>query len=572
MASYTYPAFQLRQPLGRGFPTSNANAKQPRSSSHSRRPRSSPSPTHPSTQHHQHVDLGQIARPGSRSRSRNVCKSPERSSVEDEYVKNLQQQIYLLELETRYLRTGKQGVDDTPFPLQHGANAKNGGDDMISLTTQSAPLNDVIRGLKIKYVELQEGHKRETQKLQDTIQKLQTANRISTLQQTSLTQERDTLTTDLKTMKDMHNSEKDGLYHTIHSLRQENENLKAEGKRWELSYERCREEKEILGANAAEIKSEIEKLNGQVQEQLTINDKLKRKYEEMSREKQRLEAKLENTGKPDEDVIDPSQIEGLEATIRDLRTQLNQAQTMQQQSDHLRLKISADCSDLVKLNVELRGEIDSLRDQLRREKDRRDDKSRGRAEWMKEAEREREEGERFRDEVGMYRIKIEVGEKKNLELIEKMKVAEIALQKATEARAALNERIKSLENRLHEQTLQLVQVNQDKSLLVDDLAALRNTHALNIKKLQAAIAQTHELKIEIEAYKRDGKGKEELERLLREVEWSGESYLGLMKGVREFMRGKGFLTEGGRKGEDTHDSGGKSLEDKRNEQQSDDEA
>ena len=41
------------------------------------------------------------------SRSKIDRQSEHVKNVEDEYIRNLQQQIYLLELETRYLKQGK---------------------------------------------------------------------------------------------------------------------------------------------------------------------------------------------------------------------------------------------------------------------------------------------------------------------------------------------------------------------------------------------------------------------------------------------------------------------------------
>jgi hypothetical protein len=63
-------------------------------------------------------------------------------------VRNLQQQVYLLELETRYLRSPQSEQMD---PRQQ----KEGNNSFQELSAQAAPLNDTLKNLKYKYVELQ---------------------------------------------------------------------------------------------------------------------------------------------------------------------------------------------------------------------------------------------------------------------------------------------------------------------------------------------------------------------------------------------------------------------------------
>ncbi|KND01628.1 uncharacterized protein SPPG_03423 [Spizellomyces punctatus DAOM BR117] len=495
--TYTYPAFQIRYPLGKGFPTSGVRKSQ----SPTRRPRSSPS-TLPREKPE---------------------REKERSAVENEYIKNLQQQVYLLELETRYLRSGrsKSGNEDTSFPFQ-GTDATsaclNGG-------VPTAPLNTVIKDLKNKYVELQEGYKRQVEKLQETITNLQKQNHTTTLTTESLTQTRDQLLQDLQTLQTNHNTEKDGLYKTIHTLKQDHENLKAEMRRLEISYERCREEKEEGVKEVVGFKMEVERLRGQVEEQVQVHDKLQKKVEELSRDKAFLQAQLETTPPP------PPQIPP--ETLQSLKTQLLTSQTQHQQTETLRLKLQTDCSNLIKLNTELTMEIESLRDELGRE--RRARGHTGRMEWVKETANVRQEVEDLRDQIGMLKIKIQVGENQKGELVEKLKATETSLSKTLESRTTLSERVQSLQDRLHAQTLDIVSLNQDKSILIDDLATLKNTHTLLQSKYDSLLQKNHSLTVELEAHKQQHADKQKLAKLLKEVEYSGESYLGLMKGVRQVL-------------------------------------
>lgn len=106
------------------------------------------------------------------------------SRVEEEYIRNLQQQIYLLELETRYLKTNngerpdnQNILEQQPVLIQqqqlHQSRTHLSQQQLsqqplsrysshdISAGSSSAPLNDTIKTLKLKYVELQEAHKKE---------------------------------------------------------------------------------------------------------------------------------------------------------------------------------------------------------------------------------------------------------------------------------------------------------------------------------------------------------------------------------------------------------------------------
>lgn len=74
--------------------------------------------------------------------------------VEDEYVKNLQQQIYLLELETRYLYI----IFKRNFWFSRRGKTKEEIEYEES-EELAAPLQDHFRNLQMKYVHIQEQHK-----------------------------------------------------------------------------------------------------------------------------------------------------------------------------------------------------------------------------------------------------------------------------------------------------------------------------------------------------------------------------------------------------------------------------
>ncbi|KAI8608040.1 hypothetical protein BC830DRAFT_51235 [Chytriomyces sp. MP71] len=176
----SYPAVSLASPLGKGFPT---NRGTPKSSS---RPSSPQKPRTPNT--------GQM-------HSKKPVSAANRSRVEDEYIRNLQQQVYLLELETRYLKTnrGEGGNSGGISPGGGGGHAVGAGGLSGDVHHgSSATLNDAIKGLKSKYIELQENHKRELKKYEDQFERMKTNEQVLELNLQACQKENEELRFELK--------------------------------------------------------------------------------------------------------------------------------------------------------------------------------------------------------------------------------------------------------------------------------------------------------------------------------------------------------------------------------------
>ncbi|KAJ3243099.1 hypothetical protein HK104_008163, partial [Borealophlyctis nickersoniae] len=219
----------------------------------------------------------------------------------------------------------------------------------------------------------------------------------------------------------------------------------------------------------------------------------------------------------------------LESDILALQTQVKQAETKARQEEFLRTKIGEDCSELVKENVKLRSEVEDARARLRKEQAMRDQKQQHRTDQLKELEHLRTEVERLKDDMAMMRIAAESKERKCVELGQALKNNESALNKAVEARTVMAERIAELEGRVRQQELEIIQLGQDKSLLIDDVAELRNSTDLRTSKISHLLSENRDLKLDIEKLTRQVAARGEFTHLLREVESSGENYLSLMK-------------------------------------------
>ncbi|KAJ3389383.1 hypothetical protein HDU84_008832, partial [Entophlyctis sp. JEL0112] len=229
--SSTYPAFSMKSPLGKGFPAKSA------------------------------------AKPGAKNTDQPLKRGVAPSSaagrprVEDEYIRNLQQQVYLLELETRYLRTN--------------AREANGGTGSDARQHGTLPLNDAIKGLKSKYIELQENHKMDLRKHEDQIEKMKTNEQVLVLKLQACQAECDDLKAELKSLRDHHTTEKDKLYGELLAHRKKSEIAASEHARLQKTQQRLAVEKQQYQSTTQHALDDAKKYRDQVDELLHINATLK---------------------------------------------------------------------------------------------------------------------------------------------------------------------------------------------------------------------------------------------------------------------------------------------------------
>ncbi|KAI9209238.1 uncharacterized protein BJ171DRAFT_111617 [Polychytrium aggregatum] len=498
MSHHILPSFQSRQPLGNGFPA----GKNQRPSLQMAR-----SPT---------------AKPHSGARG------PDAGSkhVEDEYIRNLQQQIYLLELETRYLRAPKNDGDVAP-----------GGEP----TGTTMPLNDAIKTLKHKYIELQDTNKKEITRLEDQIEMLRSQNEALVVTMAMLEKERDEARDQMRETRETQITEKDKIYGEVIALRKKMEIIQADHNRMEAAHKRMIKEKQEMQALTLEAEANANKWKDQVEEQLHINQTLKSRIEELHKLNTQLQTKLEDADASMLSWDIESQKVRIAELMRekiDLQTELKQIETVRNQDEHMRLKIQQDCSELIKVNVTLKAELDDTQRRLRKEFEQRDEKGRRRQDQAKEVEIMREELAKIRDDLSMAKISVDNKDRKLSEVGQQLRATEAALAAANEARSAFEERIRDLDSRLQEQEHELIQLGQDKSLLIDDVAELRNANEINQIKLVGLQKDKKELTADVEKYQKEMSKRRELEELIGKVEMSGENYLHLMKNVKNYLANK----------------------------------
>ncbi|KAJ1560902.1 hypothetical protein HK096_006775, partial [Nowakowskiella sp. JEL0078] len=388
------------------------------------------------------------------------------------------------------------------------------------------------------YVELQESTKRETKKLEERIEQLKNDCDLSTVTIATLEKENEELQSQVKTGRDHFVSEKDKIYGEVLTLRKKLEVAQSDASRMELTIRRLNHEKQNLQTNAVTHQDETTKYKEQVEEQLQINTNLKSKIDDMYKSNASLQAKLDDV----ESSVLSFDLESLQTQVKDLQkdkislqSEVRQAEALQQQEEHLRVKISQDFAEIVKLNVTLKNELEDNQRRMRREFEGREDRVKKRQDHIKDTELLREDISRLKDEITMNKIALDNKERKVNEISQQCRQLEIALHKALEGRTLFEERIMELEERLRTQEQELIQLSQDKNLLIDDVAELRNASENRQKKVQQLMREKQEVQVEMEKFQGEMGARRDFAQLIQELESSGENYLGLMRNMRSFL-------------------------------------
>lgn len=115
----------------------------------------------------------------------------------------------------------------------------------------------------------------------------------------------------------------------------------------------------------------------------------------------------------------------------------------------------------------------------------------------------------------------------------------------TETKNLLTEKLTAAESRIRNQELEIIQLGQDKNLLIDDVAELRNGADVRAHKLKTLSAENKKLSLDCEKYKRDLSQIREFSSILEQVESNGQNYLQLMRNMKNYL-----TTSGGAEGAD----------------------
>ncbi|KAH6559917.1 hypothetical protein BASA62_000071 [Batrachochytrium salamandrivorans] len=448
--------------------------------------------------------LGQTEnRIGTRASRTDSNTSRINKSVQNEYIRNLQQQIYLLELETRYLTAnhginGKQSFNGVPRENRTGTN---GLDPAFPDSRESKTEPSELKRMQSEMNKLKDGHRQLELELETT------------------KKERDELLENIIKAKDHHGIEKDKIYGEMISMRKKYEAALSESQILELSYKRIQEENETLDAIASDAKADANATRDKVDEQIKINGGLSSRVDELIQRNTTIMAKLRKS----EELELSFKIEEHHAQIKESNDRVKQLEVLLKQRehqimqlDHLKLKMEEELKELLSKNAKVAGQKTE-------------------AKCNEKCDLQRSELERIRGAYEMLKITLDVKDQKIDEIQKQVKNLETARKKIQEEKSHLVERVAKMESRLHTNEIELIQVGQDKSLLTDDVAELKIQLDDTTQRLSSTNSKNNTLVMELEKYKRDLKTLQEFASVLDQVESNGQNYLQLMRNMRKYL-------------------------------------
>lgn len=92
-----------------------------------------------------------------------------------------------------------------------------------------------------------------------------------------------------------------------------------------------------------------------------------------------------------------------------------------------------------------------------------------------------------------------------------------------------------MENRIRIGESEVIQLGQDKSLLIDDVGELRNSTEIQTSKVKTLLKEKQELQVLVARYERELAARKEFTHMIQELEHSGENYLGLMRNMKSLL-------------------------------------
>ncbi|XP_062520398.1 cytoskeletal protein Sojo-like [Corticium candelabrum] len=373
-----------------------------------------------------------------RKPSTRLAASGELDSLESEYIKNLQQQIYFLELEVNYLR--------------EQINSKKSPPRLATPGTQVEKWTQEVKGLKHQVESLQAETTRKDSALDRLDRERQRLTLLVEDEKASFSQEKQALIEEIVTLK------KHLELQTRSQTQQSHERLriKDDSRKSYTALIDTEKKAQILRDQLEHRAGQMKELRLQLEEKRTENVKLQTHIQEL--EHNYLDS---DSSKTDE------QIKQLEADLRQLRLELKQAEMNAEQDRHLKNKVMEDCTSLVKENALLASQVAELQKQVDRERSHRDNKQQRNTLSLQELVTLREHDKQQAAELQRVKSSLKYEQEKLQDATKQIIEHEQETAQTQEDLTSVTEQLQNLE-RLHtDQEQENIALRRDKVLLVD---------------------------------------------------------------------------------------------------------
>ncbi|XP_028405117.1 uncharacterized protein LOC114527615 [Dendronephthya gigantea] len=375
--------------------------------------------------------------------TRTGMSTGELSKIENEYIRNLQQQIYFLELEANYLREQAKKATIIPPRVTEEADKM-----MRKLRTLQSELDDRITDLAKK----------------------ESAIRV-------LEDEREAALRRLRDAEDNHAHEKKQLVNEIVSLKKYKDSSTRESTRREVHVKQVeteankgldalREAEERITMLRTQLEDKTEEFN-QCRVQLEESRSQCLKYQTQLREME--ERFFQSDIKTKEEVG-----RELREEIRQLRLEGRQKEINSQQDRTLRTKIQEDCTSLIKENAALASQVVELRKLIDADRAHEDEKAVRRQANIQELVTLKDSERRLQHELQITKEQLRNEQLKYREMTQKLTREEQNALHVTLSKNKLKSNVEELQSLNTIQSDENITLQRDKLLLTDEICDLQS--------------------------------------------------------------------------------------------------
>ncbi|KAJ2997998.1 hypothetical protein HDV02_005000 [Globomyces sp. JEL0801] len=461
--------------------------------------------------------------------SKNILSRKPSSQQQSDYVRNLQQQIYLLELETRYMKAGKKPPKGKSMDfLSKSQNFTSNA----NLMQASNMMMNACPELDNQESEVEENQLEEMNK---TIANLKTNEGKLKAELEDLIKKNLEMKENIKELEDKSVADKDQLRGDLIASKQKHEELTANVAHLNIAYERVNKERESIAIDYSELRSESKQFKQKIDEQIAINEELIHSLEKCQQSNQAQSARLHDL----ELTIDGIDVESYKKQINDLQNKLAksvsdfQSERLEKENIlSLQTQLKETAKQHIQKSTKLESELDLIRIEL--DKERNLNKSK-RSMGFQDSRIEDDKMEKIiqlQNQLKMAKISCETKDRmietlsQNVKTLEKEQIKDAETLKSTLEKLdqfdALNR------NRSHE----LIQLGQDKSILQDELAETKNQYDRIKDRMKTLTIESDNLKQKVSNFEIESQKWNEFATILDQVESSGANYLAMMKGFK----------------------------------------
>ncbi|XP_064652760.1 ELKS/Rab6-interacting/CAST family member 1-like isoform X2 [Lineus longissimus] len=398
-------------------------------------------------------------------------KSTELSNIEQEYIKNLQQQIYFLELEANYLREQARKATDM-HPV---------------MTSEAERMLAKLRQMQTE----SDGLRLELSRKDGNLDYINT--------------EKMRLLERLKTEEDNHAREKRLLMDEVVQFRKESGGREKDIARKDLQLDMAKDEMEKSTTALRAAEQKITLLRNQLDQRIEQHKMTQLALDEKRGESLRLETQLREVEEKyysSAATMQDKATQDLRDEIRMLRQKLKETEIQADQDRYLRNKISDDSSHLVKENALLNQQVIELENQNQRERGLRESQDTRRSMNITELVSAKDHEKQLQFEINQLREQLNhEKERCNHYMAQLAKQEQIATSTEFNA-SSTRSRLAEVENAHHGTETENSQLRRDKMLLVDHVADLQKQLTHKEQEIVHLHAQIHSLDTKVSQFER----------------------------------------------------------------------